>query len=59
MTTEESTQLLIQVNDKMKAKLIDENVIAVANDSAKKVVEDLLTTTVHSIDPDFTVVVVQ
>lgn len=59
MTTEQSTQLMIQVNDKMKAKLIDEDVIAIANDSAKKVVADLLTATVHSIDPDFTVVVVQ
>ena len=59
MTAEESAQLLIQVNDKMKAKLIDENVIAVANENAKKVVEDLLSATVHSIDPDFTVVVVQ
>jgi hypothetical protein len=59
MTAEESAQLMLQVNDKMKAKLIDENVIAVANDSAKQVVEELLSATVRSIDPDFTVVVVQ
>ena len=59
LTPEENTQLRIQVNDKMKAKLIDENIITVANESAKIVVADLLTATVHSIDPAFTVVVVQ
>ena len=59
MTAEENTQLLIQVNDKMKAKLIDENIIAVANENAKKVVAELLSATVHSIDPEFTVIVVQ
>ena len=50
---------MIQVNDKMKAKLIDDNIIAVANESAKTVVADLLSATVQSIDPEFTVVVVQ
>ena len=45
--------------DTMKAKLIDENIIAIANESAKQVVAELLTATVHSIDPEFTVVVVQ
>jgi len=59
MTAEENTQLMIQVHDKMKAKLIDENIIAVANENAKIVVADLLSATVHSIDPEFTVVVVQ
>ena len=59
MTAEENTQLMIQVNDKMKAKLIDDNIIAVANENAKKVVADLLSATVHSIDPEFTVIVVQ
>ena len=59
MTAQESAQLMMQVNDKMKAKLIDENIIAQANADAKTVVADLLSATVHSIDPDFTVVVVQ
>ena len=59
LTAEENAQLTIQVNDKMKAKLIDENVIAVANDNAKTVVADLPSVTVQSIDPEFTVVVVQ
>ena len=43
----------------MKAKLIDENIIAAANDNAKTVVADLLSATVHAVDPEFTVVVVQ
>lgn len=59
LTAEENTQLMIQVNDKMKAKLIDENIIAVANENAKTVVAELLSATVQSIDPEFTVVVVQ
>jgi len=59
LTPEQNTQLMIQVTDKMKAKLIDENIIAVANENAKIVVADLLSATVHSIDPEFTVVVVQ
>ena len=59
MTAEESARLMVQVNDKMKAKLIDENIIAIANENAKKVVAELLTATVQSIDPEFTVVVVQ
>ncbi|MGN1028404.1 MAG: DUF4230 domain-containing protein [Faecousia sp.] len=59
LTAEENAQLTIQVNEKMKAKLIDENVIAVANENAKTVVADLLSVTVQSIDPEFTVVVVQ
>lgn len=59
LTAQENTQLTIQVNNKMKAKLIDDNIIAVANSSAKTVVADLLSATVRSIDPEFTVVVVQ
>ena len=59
LTAEENAQLTIQVNDKMKARLIDKNVIAVANENAKTVVADLLSATVQSIDPEFTVVVVQ
>ena len=59
MTTEENTQLMVQVHDKMKAKLIDDNIIALANKEAKVVVADLLSATVHSIDPEYTVVVVQ
>ena len=59
LTAEENTQLTIQVSNKMKAKLIDENIIAVANQNAKTVVADLLSATVHAVDPEFTVVVVQ
>ena len=59
LTAEENAQLAIQVNNIMKAKLIDENVIAVANENAKTVVADLLAATVKSVDPEFTVVVVQ
>lgn len=59
LTPEQNTQLMIQVTDKMKAKLIDENIIAVANTNAKVVVADLLSATVHAVDPEFTVVVVQ
>lgn len=59
LTAQENAQLTIQVNEKMKAKLIDENLIAVANENAKTVVAELLTATVHAVDPEFTVVVVQ
>ena len=59
LTAEENAQLAIQVNNKMKAKLIDENIIAAANENAKTVVADLLSATVHAVDPEFTVVVVQ
>jgi len=59
LTPEQNAQLMMQVTDKMKAKLIDEDVIAVANKNAKTVVAELLSATVHSIDPDYTVVVVQ
>ena len=59
MTAQQSAQLMIQVNNKMKAELIDENIIAIANESAKIVVADLLSATVRAVDPEFTVVVVQ
>ena len=59
LTAEENAQLIMQVSDKMKAKLIDENIIAVANENAKMVVAELLAATVQSVDPEFTVVVVQ
>jgi len=59
LTPEEHAQLLVQVNNLMKAKLIDDNIIALANESAKSVVADLITATVHSIDPEFTVIIVQ
>ena len=59
LSAQENAQLMIRVNNKMKAKLIDENIITVANESAKIVVADLLTATIRSIDPEFTVVVVQ
>jgi len=59
LTPEQNAQLMIQVTDKMKAKLIDENIIAIANENAKAVVAELLSATVHSIDPEYTVVVVQ
>lgn len=59
LTPEQNAQLMIQVTDKMKAKLIDENIMAVANESAKTVVAELLSATVHSIDPEYTVTVVQ
>lgn len=59
LTAEENTRLTMQVSDKMKAKLIDENIIAAANENAKTVVAELLSATVQSVDPEFTVVVVQ
>ena len=59
LTAQENAQLTMQVTTNMKAKLIDEDILSVANESAKTVVADLLTATVQSIDPEFTVVVVQ
>lgn len=59
LTAEENAQLLIQVTNNMKAKLIDGDVITLANENAKTVVTELLSTTVQSIDPEFTVIVVQ
>jgi len=59
LTAEENAQLAVQVNNIMKAKLIDENIIAVANENAKTAVADLLSATVKSVDSEFTVVIVQ
>ena len=59
LTAQENAQLLMQVHNRMKAKLIDDNIIAIANNSAKSVVTELLSATVHAVDPEFTVVVVQ
>lgn len=59
MTTKENAQLEIQAQEKMKAKLIDDNILDEANEDAKKAVAELLTATVQSVDPEFTVVVVQ
>ena len=58
-TAEEHARLQVQVADKMKAKLIEENVIRDANENAKIVGTELLSATVRSIDPEYTVVVVQ
>jgi len=59
LTPEQNAELVMHVNDRMKAKLIDENIIAAANENAKIVVAELLAATVHSVDPEYTVVVVQ
>ena len=59
LTAEENAQLMMQVGEKMKAKLIDALVVDEANRNAKIVVAELLAATVRSIDPEFTVVVVQ
>ena len=59
LSLEQNALLETEATSNMKAKLIDENIIADANEDAKNVVADLLAATVHSIDPEFTVVVVQ
>lgn len=59
LTAEQTNDLMIEIKEKMKAQLIDKNIIARANEDAKTVVSELLTATVHSIDPEFTVIVVQ
>ena len=59
MTAEQNAQLMVQVEDKMKAKLIDENIIDLANAKAKVVVAELLSATVRSVAPEYSVVVVQ
>lgn len=59
LTAEELNEVMVEIEEKMKAQLIDKNVIAAANEDAKAVVAELLAATVHSIDPEFTVVVVQ
>lgn len=59
LTPEQNAQVIMQVTDKMKAKLIDDNIIELANANAKSVVAELLSATVHSVAPEYSVVVVQ
>lgn len=59
LTPEDHTKLMMEVKEKMKAQLIDTDIITKANAEAKLAVTELLTATVQSVDPDFTVVVVQ
>lgn len=59
MTPEENAELVVKIKERMKAKLIDEDILSDANESAKKVVSELLSATVRSVDPEFTVTVVQ
>lgn len=59
LTPEEHTKVMIEVKEKMKAQLIDEDIMARANEETKIVVAELLAATVHAVDPEFTVVVVQ
>ena len=58
MTSEELNKIMLEVEEKMKAQLIDENIMAKANEGAKIVVAELLTATIQAVDPEFTVVVV-
>ena len=59
LTPEQSNQIMIEVKEKMKAQLIDKDIMAKANAEAKIAVAELLSATVQSVDPEFTVVVVQ
>lgn len=58
MTSEELNKIMLEIEEKMKAQLIDENIMAKANEEAKIVVAELLTATIQAVDPEFTVVVV-
>ena len=58
MTSEELNKIMLEIEEKMKAQLIDENIMAKANEEAKVVVAELLTATIQTVDPEFTVVVV-
>lgn len=58
MTSEELNKIILEVEEKMKAQLIDENIMAKANEEAKIVVAELLTATIQTVDPEFTVIVV-
>ena len=58
LTPEQHTKIMIEIKEKMKAQLIDGNIMAKANEEAKTVVAELLTATIQAVDPDFTVVVV-
>ena len=58
MTSEELNKIMLEIEEKMKAQLIDENIMAKANEEAKVVVAELLTATIQTVDPEVTVVVV-
>lgn len=58
LTPEQHTQIMIEIKEKMKAQLIDENIMSKANEEAKTIVAELLTATIQAVDPEFTVVVV-
>ena len=58
LTPEQSNQIMLEVKEKMKAQLIDQDIMAKANEEAKIAVAELLSATVQSVDPEFTVVVV-
>ena len=58
MTSEELNKIMLEIEEKMKAQLVDENIMAKANEEAKVVVTELLTATIQTVDPEFTVVVV-
>ena len=58
MTSEELNKIMLEIEEKMKAQLIDENIMAKANEEAKVVVAELLTATIQAVDPEFTVVIV-
>lgn len=58
MTSEELNKIMLEIEEKMKAQLIDENIMAKANEEAKVVVTELLTATIQTVDPEFSVVVV-
>ena len=58
ITSEELNKIMLEIEEKMKAQLIDENIMAKANEEAKVVVAELLTATIQTVDPEFTVVVV-
>ena len=58
MASEELNKIMLEIEEKMKAQLIDENIMAKANEEAKVVVTELLTATIQTVDPEFTVVVV-
>lgn len=59
LTAEEHGVVMQEIREQMKAQLIDEDVMALANEQAKQVVAQLLEATVQSVDPEFTVIIVQ
>lgn len=58
MTPEDHSKLMVEVKEKMKAQLVDENIMTKANEEAKVVVAELLTATIQAVDPEFRVIVV-